>query len=480
MNKIFTILVLWIGVLCLGCEDDPKFPDPGFDMLTDKQLTIRRDTAESYTIHLRVNAPAGIQTIQLLDGRTYDVIDDMTEYQGKTVFDFSHEIGFEGIDKTRDSVLIYTVRIVTENRRAYNSSFKINLLKLSVPEIALDGGNIIGTTAPLVVTRGKVTTGMNSIRSIRIFIDDTQMIELSGDEFKGVSEYNLEQIVPYDFETGKDYDLRIEITDSKDQIHNEFVTVKGIALKKPRLITYIRRGQAYATWEMTYDEQGRVKTIDCDNPNLGTVVNTTITYDTEGRVTLLEYLVASMNIGLTQTCTYDASGHLEKMVDASYYLNDPENITIRETLQNMIYRPDGTMNSFDVGITTFENLQYTDGFLPGEKIYTEKWDSRPGLMSLERRRVKSGFSPVLMPTYIEGLPPVVLTTNIYMFAELFKYKYVYSCELPGYGSTENLETADPPFPEYSYSCDENGQLQEFVYKEYPNNSYYWNTFRFEY
>lgn len=25
MNKIFTILVLWIGVLCLGCEDDPKF-----------------------------------------------------------------------------------------------------------------------------------------------------------------------------------------------------------------------------------------------------------------------------------------------------------------------------------------------------------------------------------------------------------------------------------------------------------------------
>ena len=126
MNKIFTILVLWIGMLCLGCEDDPRFPDPGFDMLTDKQLTVRRDTAESYTIHLKVNAPAGIQTIQLLDGRTYDVIEDMTEYQRKTVFDFSYKIGFEGIDKNRDSVLIYTVRIVTEDRRAYNSSLKIN------------------------------------------------------------------------------------------------------------------------------------------------------------------------------------------------------------------------------------------------------------------------------------------------------------------------------------------------------------------
>ena len=46
MNKIFTILVFWVGLLCLGCDDDPQFPDPGFDMLTDKQLTVRRDTAE--------------------------------------------------------------------------------------------------------------------------------------------------------------------------------------------------------------------------------------------------------------------------------------------------------------------------------------------------------------------------------------------------------------------------------------------------
>lgn len=92
MNKIFTILVFWVGLLCLGCDDDPQFPDPGFDMLTDKQLTVRRDTAESYTIHLKVNAPAGVQTIQLLNGRTYDLLEDLTEYRGKTVFDFSHEI----------------------------------------------------------------------------------------------------------------------------------------------------------------------------------------------------------------------------------------------------------------------------------------------------------------------------------------------------------------------------------------------------
>lgn len=474
MNKIFTILVLWIGILCLGCGDDPKFPDPGFDMLTDKQLTVRRDTAESYTIHLKVNAPAGIQTIQLLNGRTYDVIEDMTEYQGKTVFNFSHEIGFEGIDKNQDSVLIYTVRIVTQDRRAYNSSFKINLLKFSVPEITLDGGNIIGTTAPLVVARGKVTTGMNSIKSIRIFIHDNQQTELSGDEFEGVSEYELEQIVPYDFETGKDYKLRIEIADSKNQVHNELVTVKGIALKKPRKITCLKNNAPYLTYDLTYDDQNRVKTILFDYAIYsGMSVDAEFTYDNEGRVTRVDYKYSGYQFYLEYN--YDAAGQLEKVVDVR--IDNPGGENVRETLQNFIFRPDGTMLSFDVNITTIHELQYVDGFLPGEKIYAEKWNTRPGNLSLSQRRMKDGFSPVLMPTYIEGLPPVTFPTYISLFPELFMYKYMFTKEIPGY---ENTESASTTFPEFSYSCDENGQLEEFVYKEYPNNNYYWQYFRFEY
>lgn len=476
MNKIFAILVFWIGMLCLGCDDDPQFPDPGFDMLTDKQLTIRRDTAESYTIHLKVNAPAGIQTIQLLNGRTYDVLEDMTEYRGKTLFDFNHEIPFTEIDKNRDSVLIYTVRIVTEDRRSYNSSFKINLLKLSVPEIALEGGNIIGTTAPLVVARGKVTTGINTIRSIRIFIDEQQQIELSGTELEGVSDYDLEQVIPYTFETGKDYRLRIEITDSKNQIHNEPITVKGIALKKPHRITRLKNNVPYMTYDLTYDEQERMKTIYFDYVDWPgeMAVDAEFTYDNEGRVTRVDYEYMGYYRFYLEY-SYDASGQLEKVVDARY--DGPELVTEREKLQNFIYRPDGTISAFDVNVTTVNELQYADGFLPGEKIFTEKWSTRPGSMSLGNRRVKDGFSPVLMPTYIEGLPPVTFLTYIDMFPELFMYKYLYTKEVPGYGNTESATTT---FPEYSYSCDENGQIEEFVYKQYPANTYYWHYFRFEY
>lgn len=129
-----------------------------------------------------------------------------------------------------------------------------------------------------------------------------------------------------------------------------------------------------------------------------------------------------------------------------------------------------------MNVTTVNELQYADGFLPGEKIFTEKWSYRPGSMALGSRRVKDGFSPVLMPTYIEGLPPVTFVTYIDMFPDLFMYKYVYTKEVPGYGNTESASTI---FPDFSYSCDENGQLEEFVYKENPN-SYYWQYFRFEY
>lgn len=173
--------------------------------------------------------------------------------------------------------------------------------------------------------------------------------------------------------------------------------------------------------------------------------------------------------------TYNTSGQLEKVVDVR--IDNPGGENMRETLQNFIYRPDGTILSFDVNITTINELQYVSGFLPGEKIYAEKWSTRPGNLSLTERRMKDGFSPVLMPTYVEGLPSVTFPTYINMFSELFMYKYVYAEEVRGYGNTEAATTT---FPEFSYSCDENGQLEEFVYKEYPNNNYYWQYFRFEY
>ena len=210
------------------------------------------------------------------------------------------------------------------------------------------------------------------------------------------------------------------------------------------------------TYALTYDEQERVKTIRFDYVAYASMsVDAEFTYDAGGRVTRVDYEYSKRRYYLEYT--YDATGQLEKVVDA--YYEEPELVTEREKLQHFIYRPDGTISAFDVNVTTVNELQYADGS-----------------MALGSRRVKDGFSPVLMPTYIEGLPPVTFVTYIDMFPDLFMYKYVYTKEVPGYGNTESASTI---FPDFSYSCDENGQLEEFVYKENPN-SYYWQYFRFEY
>lgn len=98
-------------------------------------------------------------------------------------------------------------------------------------------------------------------------------------------------------------------------------------------------------------------------------VDAEFTYDTGGRVTRVDYEYSKRRYYLEYT--YDATGQLEKVVDA--YYEEPELVTEREKLQHFIYRPDGTISAFDVNVTTVNELQYADGFLPGEKIFTEKW-----------------------------------------------------------------------------------------------------------
>ena len=99
-------------------------------------------------------------------------------------------------------------------------------------------------------------------------------------------------------------------------------------------------------------------------------------------------------------------------------------------------------------------------------------------MNLQARRKKADIMPVAMPTYIDGLSPLCLPLYIGDgFAELFLQKYIATRDVPGYSNTEAEGTT---FPEYSYITDDNGQLLEFIYKEYPTNNYYWTIYQFNY
>lgn len=462
MNKVFLwSIAIFLLSLFLGCKNDFVFPDPGFDLVSGKSVVVRRDTANSYMIRLNVKAPAGIESIQILNGRSYELLDELFEYGGQEDFLFQYRLDFTEIDENRDSVLIYNVRIITRDERAFNSSFKIDLKKLSRPELILPNNEYIGTTVPVVGIRGLASAGIYKLKSIRISIDGEVLYRVPDEELRDSSEYKLVANVIYPFEVGKEYQLCIEVTDERGERIERNILIKGIRTKKANRVVVISGGRDYGLYDIYYDESDRINKIGYScmvMPADSYVLN--FVYDPDGNVKRCEYYYD--NNPKIRTLAYIdftyVAGKLEQAVHGYYNMDIPENKGIYEILQNIRYRPDGTIWRLDVGITTIDEIAYADGFFSGEKIFSERWMGVLSSLSLGERMIRTDFIPVLNPVYVQGLPQIWCAN---WFGEemglLFWYKYVYTTEGSGYGYP-----GDPvSFLMYSYSCSEDGQLETF-------------------
>jgi hypothetical protein len=186
---------------------------------------------------------------------------------------------------------------------------------------------------------------------------------------------------------------------------------------------------------------------------------------------------------------YDANNRVERITNGRYprlinpepdspdfpdYSNPPASFI--EIFQNFIWRANGTLQSFDVGITTIPDVQYVEGFVEGEMIFAEKWMSVLGSFTAGARRMKSGFVPVLNPLHIPGLPPYF---RLSWFGEIpmdmFWYKYVYTADVRGPGNTAAVGTY---FMEFTHTTGPDGQLESFTRKTAA--TWGWDTFFFEY
>lgn len=480
MKKISILGILFPLVILLAgaCQDDPRFPDPGFDLMTGKNINIRRDTADSYKISLQVKAPAGIDVIQIIDGRTYEVLEELPEYKGKKEFEFQHTISFEGIPKTQDSVLMRMVRIVTLDTRAYNSSFKINIKKLSVPEVLLPHNNILGVASPIVGIRALITTGIHAITGIKVSVEGEEKYVVPATEFQGLSEYKLTTNIQYPFVSGQEYLMQIEVADSKGQMHREDITVKGIEMKKPKSIQYEQNGKPIGLYTFVYDEQNRIQQANYDDYlNAAASTKTTFLYQEDGQVTRVNYFYGTWNNEIYLKFDYDNEGKLTTSTLGWHTPGTDESEgMVFPPAQNFIYRPDGTVKQFDAGINTFDEIQYIDGFMPDEKICVESWPGLLSSMTQGSRRIKADFVPILFPTYIEGLPVFCKPQFMAEFNDVFCYKYVYTLLQPGYGNTAPETTF---WPSYTYTTNEEGMLETFVRKTSVNTAM-WTTLRFLY
>lgn len=478
MNKIFSLnmLVLLLTLLA-GCASDPVFPDPGFDLLTDKKIVIRRDTADSYTIALNVKAPAGIDNIQILNGRTFDVLEELPQYKGKKDFLFNYRLNFDGIDKNRDTVLIYNVRIQTLDERAFNSSFKIDLKKLSVPEIMLPNNEVIGTTVPLVSIIGLASTGIYKISSLKIYVNGEEKYVVPQEELAGKSEYRFETNIYYPFEVGREDLVSIELADERNQKKRTDITVKGIEPKRVRSLRVTEDNKPYGYMNFEYNGHGQiVKIISICSAMSTTSFSISFEYNQEGQVKHCDYYLTDYPNTMVYIDFNYVNGVLHDAKHIRYYVDNPSDISVYDDFQNFKYRADGTVQSYDVGITTIKEVQYANGFVEGEKLFAEKWNDRVSRIPLGSRQIKTGFVPVINPIYIKGMPPIWAP---YWFGNeltgLCWYKYMYISDAAGSGNTE----APTKYrAQYEYTCDESGQLQTFTWKR--EKSSYWRTYYYEY
>lgn len=444
-------------ILLMACQDNPEFPDPKFDSIADQEITVRRDTANSFTLTTTMDVPNGIGVIQVLDGRDYSLIEEFTEYRGQTQLDFSYTVDVSKVN--RDTVYTYLIKVTDLNSRSYNKAFIVNLKKISVPEIFLLGGETIGVSAPAIGVKALIQTGMVPIKQVNIRFEDEEVFSYMPEQ--ETVEYKLSHIIYTELQPDKNYKLEVELIDSKLRKEVKTVTVKRIELEKP--IRVICSGYLTSTMELKYDPQGRLSGMDYKGFNYHFIYG-----EASGLIDTLrisDFRYSDYREISNYIFYYNNEKHLTQTTlqrRASY--DEATWVTGKENTQAsaFVYRPDGTLKSFVAGATTVDNVAYADGFAKGERIFSEIWQNE-GLASASsiNRYMVTGHQPVYMPTYLEGLPYPVVSVTDYMgqieLSNIFFNKYVFTSETKVFDPTAVKAT-------YTYETDDKGRLKMFSHK----------------
>lgn len=454
-----------------ACSSDPQFPDPGYDMSSDRAVTIRRDTADTYTLSLNVKAPAGIATIQLLNGRNYKVIEEYPEYAGKTYFTLEHTFDFAALDKTVDTTLIYNLRIVTNDSRGYNKSIRMDLIRLSVPEFSTALKEKITIFAPLAVVEGTVTTGVYGIKSVKFYLDNeflyevpqTELVDENGAALKS---YDLNARLSYAFDKNKEYSLKMVIEDDHNQSQAYYFTLVRTPLSRVRKI-YYSNGLWTCYIKPYYNDKGQLVFIDWSDEMLdgyfANRYNTTYEYDDNG---YLVCIMVTKKIGSMSrrawSITRDEAGRIASVYawSASYSDGYTKHSKIEE-LYDFKYNADGTIKSYFAESTTIENPPYQDGFEPGEKVWALLYDTEAGSGKEMAAMTKNywwktcDLVPVLNPLYIEGSELVydLLYADSYVHQPVH-FKYVFNTLYAN--GTNNYANRECTL---NYTLREDGQLR---------------------
>lgn len=465
MKKI--IYTIGLGVLAMfllhACQQDPVFPDPGFE-IGDQRVEVRRDTADYYKIKMKMNVPNGVKVIEILNATNFKLIDQVHSYDGQKSFDFIYQIDLRSFDK--DTVLNYIVKVTDNDMRSFNQGIRISVRRKSFPEIFLVGGTNLAVAAPSYYVKGLVSCGLNNISSIKILYEGKEQYSFTATT--AIKEMPLKKIVLLgNMQPGVNYKIDIIISDDKGQQSTTTITVrKGGEIKKPRRIIYRRIDSSIINMDFTYNPAGNITALDYVFAS-GTIYRHEFQYNALNMVEKLTYLYYNLGVFTTKMEVFynyvpgtKQLSTIEKKT-TSYASGVVTEYPKTVDYKNFVYGANNTVTSF-FKTQMVNNIRYSDPFGLGEQVFGEYWQT----MSYQvtdglRRQHRSEYDPILMPTYIEGFPPFAEGGGslLPIFNDFLWSKYVMISTVntsPLYTSTY-LEQ-----PSYTYETDNEGILSSIT------------------
>ncbi|WP_053975847.1 hypothetical protein [Mangrovimonas xylaniphaga] len=477
--------ILFLGTIGLllfqACQNDPEFPDPGFE-IEDQRVEVRRDTADYYDINIKMNVPNGVETIDILNATDYSILDIVDGYSGKTKFDFNYRVDLTPFET--DTVLNYIIKVVDKDQRSFNQGIRIDVKGFSYPEIKLVGGTNISVAAPAFVLKGIATAGLNYIETITISFEGEEQYRFTGSAGDPVHEKTIKELVFLgNLEPGLEYNIDIFIADDKGQSSTTTVVVKkNESIKKPSKINMLDSGLSIGVVniELNYDENDNLTQLDYKFPS-GANYHSEYHYNELNMVDTLLYR------------SYASDGTYPR--DIYYYYNYEPSTTKLTTIESQEFEYDNNGNTSEGNIdlersefvydetgkvlsfkrsNIVSNIYYSDPFNLGENIYGEYWQLE-SYMSNSRdayRQHREDYDPVLIPTFTESLPPFIApsSTMLPLFNDLFWHKYMMTKTVVT--DPTSTQGANLRQPAYTYEADADGNITSIV-KTYTSGGYQW-------
>lgn len=495
-NKIYTIgVAILLGLIGLvACQEDPEFPDPGFE-ISDTSVEVRRDTINTYHVEFQMNVPNGVEKVEVLDGNDYSLIEQLDEYNGKKNFLFEYDIDLTPYDE--DTTLNYIIRAVDTYERSINRGLKLVVKKKSMPEILVVGGEEVALSLPAYLAKALVTTGLAPIETISVRFEDDVVETITIPADTAVYEYKLkEQVIVGMLEDNREYSVEIEVNDkgfnyttaSGETISREPLSyvkkvtlTKGVDTRKiPSSITYSRGANGTPTRILFYANGDlQVDSVTVQNHYMSgwgdPYPAMVFTYNDQNMVDTIKF----RRYGRKRVLTYtEGTTKLDKIeewddIDATPENVQPADVTLE--VSSFTYNESDQIVSYFYEPSSYivNDIRYSDPFGIGQQVGLEPFFDGPDVdANAADREYYDTFAPVYAPAYTPGLPTCVELEGGGIFEEAVKI----ACSNP-YLALEVRDAAGEITREYTYTTDEQGLITQMSWESGSYTYYY--TFSYD-